>query len=82
MEASGWRLKGCGELKRGLKNYQQGRAGIRVTLPRQLALTRKQDDGELGASERARERKGDEAEMRKGSVKPEPLRSLGTFFSV
>jgi len=26
----GWRLKGCGGLKRGLKNYQQGRAG---TLP-------------------------------------------------
>lgn len=56
MEASGWWLKGCGELKRGLKNYQQGRAGIRVTFPRQLALTWKQDDGELRASERKREK--------------------------
>jgi len=56
MEVSGWRLKGCGELKRGLKNYQQGRAGIRVTLPRRLALARKQDGGELGASGRKRER--------------------------
>lgn len=32
-EVSGWRLKGCGELKRGLKNYQQGRAGTRIARP-------------------------------------------------
>jgi len=45
MEVSGWRLKGCGELKRGLKNYQQGRASIRVTLP-SMTHPRAEQDGE------------------------------------
>lgn len=54
-EASGWWLKGCGELKRGLKNYQQGRAGTRVTPPRRFTLVRKQDNEELEAKQRKRE---------------------------
>lgn len=58
MEASGWRLKGCGELKRGLKNYQQGRAGIRVTLPRATRPCAETGRGELGASERKRDKRG------------------------
>lgn len=55
-----------------------------LPVPQQLALARKQDDGELGASEREKERERDKErdETKRGSVKPEPLRSLGTFFSV
>lgn len=50
-EKSGWRLKGCGELKRGLKNYQQGRAARVLPSPcRRRALARKR------ASEKSRER--------------------------
>lgn len=64
-EASGWRLKGCGELKRGLKNYRQGRVGIRVALlPRRLGLARKQDGEESPEKEKERS----EARIRREAV--------------
>jgi len=82
----GWRLKGCGELKRGLKNYQQRRAG---TLP--VVGERERDRERQRERKREREseangmkrRSGREAREEAGcSVKSEPLRSLGTFFPV
>lgn len=58
-EASGWRLKGCGELKRGLKNYQQGRAGTRVTSPCWLTLAWKQDGEKLECEPTKRKRENE-----------------------
>jgi len=80
MEVSGWRLKGCGELKRGLKNYQQGRASIRCYPPIDDSPSRGTGRRRVGDKERDKER--NEPRIRRGSIKSEPLRSLGTFFSV
>lgn len=66
MEASGWRLKGCGELKRGLKNYQQGRARHPCYPP---PVTRPcVETGRRRASERKKEKDKDRDDAGCGGV--------------
>lgn len=65
MEASGWRLKGCGELKRGLKNYQQGRTPASVLPSPSAARRARRARGERAEEgERQREGRSEDAERR------------------
>lgn len=88
MEAvSGWRLKGCGELKRGLKNYQQGRPACYPLrrhdgspLP---SSAQKQDNEKLGTrtKRRNREREGDKVIERRRGAEDETVTRRGSVKS-
>jgi len=76
-------LKGCGELKRGLKNYQQRRAGTLHVVGENKRKRERERERERERSERDGMRRSGRAREEGGcSVKSEPLRSLGKFFPV
>lgn len=91
MEAvSGWRLKGCGELKRGLKNYQQGRPACypppsarRLALAEQRAETRqrKARDKNEEKKQREREKEGDKVIERRRGAEDETVTWRGSVKS-